>query len=242
MGKTFEALQHAEEERRFRMGTAPNNGMSAGRLKISDQTVIEHHRLKYNILRLNSGKKLKAILFSSPTRGEGTSTVLINFAASLASDGDRVLLVDANLRNPSLYSAFTLNRESGFTELLLGRQSLSEVVKETSVPRLSVITSGANHSNPFTICESACLKDRVESMKQEMDWVLFDSPAITSCNDAPALAAGVDGVILVVESEKTRWEVAENARKWVKGGNGNVLGVVLNKRKYHIPQWIYKRM
>ena len=169
------------------MGT---NGHFPGTLKVTPQTVIEHHRLKYNILRLNSGKKIKALLFSSPTRGEGTSTVLINFAASLASDGDRVLLVDANLRNPSLHSTFALQRENGLTELLMDQQSLREVIKETPVPNLSVITSGANHSNPFVVCESNCFKDRVESMKAEMDWVLFDSPAITSCNDAPALAAG----------------------------------------------------
>ena len=55
-------------------------------------------------------------------------------------------------------------------------------------------------------------------------------------------AAGEDGVVLVVESEKTRWEVAESARKWIKSGNGNVLGVVLNKRKYHIPNWLYRRL
>ena len=61
-----------------------------------------------------------------------------------------------------------------------------------------------------------------------------------SCNDAASLAAGMDGVILVVEAEKTRWEVAENARKSIKGGNRKVLGVPLNKREYHIPSWLYR--
>ncbi len=99
------------------MGT---NGHFAGTLKVTPQTVIEHHRLKYNILRLNSGKKIKALLFSSPTRGEGTSTVLINFAASLAADGDRVLLVDANLRNPSLHSTFALTERKWFDRVTHG--------------------------------------------------------------------------------------------------------------------------
>jgi len=245
MAKTFEALQRAEKEKRFPgIGTGGNGHDNhwAGVLKVTPQTVIEHHRLKYNILRLNSGKKIKSLLFSSPTRGGGASTVLINFATSLAADGDRVLLVDANLRNPSLHAAFDLPREDGLTDLLLEDMTLGEVTKKTDNPNLSVITCGTPHPNPFVILESDSLDTYMTDMKASTDWVLFDSPAITSCNDAAALAGNVDGVILVVESEKTRWEVAENARKSIKGGDGNVLGVVLNKRKYHIPGWLYKRL
>jgi Mrp family chromosome partitioning ATPase len=105
-----------------------------------------------------------------------------------------------------------------------------------------VITCGTPHPNPFVVCESGCLKAQVEQMKVKSDWVLLDCPAITSCNDAASLAGSVDGLILVVEAERTRWEVAENARKSIKGGNGNVLGVVLNKRRYHIPNWLYRRL
>jgi capsular exopolysaccharide synthesis family protein len=246
MAKTFEALQRAEAERRTREvetgGNGGHNNHHPGSLKITPQTVIEHHRLKYNLLRLNPGKKIKALLFSSPTRGEGTSTVLINFATSLAADGDRVLLVDANLRNPSLHGAFDLERENGLTELLLNQRTLEEVIKETGIPHLFVITSGVFFSNPFVILESDSLKTRTEEMKANADWVLIDCPAITSCNDAASLAGSVDGLILVVEAERTRWEVAENARKSIKSGNGNVLGVVLNKRRYHIPNWLYKRL
>ena len=241
MAKTYEALKRAEEERKVRIGYPSDNHRPEG-WKITPQTVIEHHRLKYNLLRVNSGKKIKAILFSSPTRGEGTSSVLINFATSLAVDGDRVLLVDANLRNPSLHGAFDLERENGLTELLLGQRSLEEVIKETGAPNLSVITCGKVHPNPFVILESDSLKTHTEEMKATADWVLFDSPAITSCNDTAALAFRMDGVVLVVESEKTRWEVAENASKLIKRGNGNVIGVVLNKRRFHIPEWIYKRL
>ena len=241
MGKTFEALKRAEEERKVRVGYPSDNHRPKG-LKITPKTVIEHHRLKYNLLRLNPAKKMKALLFSSSARGEGTSTVLINFATSLAADGDRVLLVDANLRNPSLHGAFDLERENGLTELLLNQRTLEEVIKETGIPHLFVITSGVFFSNPFVILESDSLKTRTEEMKANADWVLLDCPAITSCNDAASLAGSVDGLILVVEAERTRWEVAENARKSIKSGNGNVLGVVLNKRRYHIPNWLYKRL
>ena len=79
-------------------------------------------------------------------------------------------------------------------------------------------------------------------MKERADWVLFDSPPITHHMDSVVLAPKVDGVVMVVEAERTRWEVAENARKSIKGGNGNVLGVILNKRRYPIPEWLYTRL
>ncbi len=213
-----------------------------GPLRANAQITTEHQRLKYNILRVNSGKRMKALLFSSSNRGEGTSTIVINFAMSLAADGESVLLVDGNLRNPSLHAAFGLEKDNGLTDLLLGKEALAETIKETNLGNLSVITSGNFHPNPFVIFESGLLPSQVEAMKAGNDWVLFDSPPICPFNDAGAIAAHVDGVILVVEAEKTRWEVGENARKWIEGGNGTVLGVVLNKRRYHIPAWIYRKL
>jgi Mrp family chromosome partitioning ATPase len=79
-------------------------------------------------------------------------------------------------------------------------------------------------------------------MKTQADWVMFDAPHINSYDDSIALAARVDGVIMVVEAEKTRWEVAEHAKQRVENSNGKILGVILNKRQSHIPDWLYKRL
>ena len=79
-------------------------------------------------------------------------------------------------------------------------------------------------------------------MKAEAEWVLFDSPPINSFNDSIALAHRVDAVVMVVEAEKTRWEVAQSAKQRVESGNGKILGIVLNKRRYYIPKFIYKRL
>ncbi len=261
MGKTFEALQRAEEEGRFRklgpvreivpVREMPPAGEMAptrdnhftGRLKVTPRTVIEHQRLKCNILRLSpSEDKVKALMFSSPTAREGTTSVLIDFANSLAHDGERLLLVDANLRRPSLHAAFGLAGENGLTDLLENKMTLMEVIKETCVPGISVVTCGCAHPNPFVNLHSGVMKPQVDAMRANADWVLFDSPPVTFFNDAATMAASFDGVILVVQAEKTHWEVAENARNWIVNGNGNVLGVVLNKRRYPIPDWIYKRV
>ena len=158
-----------------------------------------------------------------------------NFALTLASGGERVLLVDANLRTPSLHDAFNLEKLMGITEMLSGNITLKDVIKKTDVKNLLVITSGISPSNPFTLFESNSWEYLIAQMKTQAYWVLFDSSPINVYNDACPLAAKMDGVVMVVEAEKTRWEVAQNAKERIRNGKVNLLGIILNRRK-NIPQ------
>ena len=153
-----------------------------------------------------------------------------------------MLLVDANLRSPSLHAALNVGRDNGFTDLILGRSTLARVIKETKLPNLSVISSGTPHPGPISLLESDCLEAYVADMKEKVQWILFDAPPLARFMDAIVLAPRVDGVVMVVEAEETRWEVAEASRQRIIQGNGNVLGAVLNKRRYPVPDWFYKRM
>jgi Mrp family chromosome partitioning ATPase len=254
MAKTFEALKRAEEEGRKKL----NEGIVRRPLTVDRGLKLdvteEYYRLKQNILGNNSGEKIKALLFSSSTEGEGNSTVLINFAMTLTSGGERVLLVDANLRNPSFHNIFNLERENGLAELVFEKKTLGEVVKQTRFNNLLVITSGtiprelstmdrglysnnrgpgtvdrglSSHDrgpstmdyglfNPCVLFESKSLDSHIAKMKAEAEWVLFDSPPINLFNDSIALASRVDGVVMVVEAEKTRWEVAQSAKQRIE--------------------------
>jgi len=221
MAKTFEALKKAEKEHQispeeskvFDLKPKPKPYIPVD-FRISSQIIEEYH-----ILNSHPEGKIKTLLFSSSTEGEGNSTVLINFGITLASGGDKVLLVDANLRNPTLHDLFTIDKKSGFTELLLEKNTLNDVIKKTQIKNLSVITSGIPHSNPFSVFESKSLDSLIEQMKAHTDWVLFDSPPINSYNDSSTLAAKMDGVVMIVHAEKT-----------------------LNRRKMYIPRWIYKML
>ena len=247
MAKTFEALMKAENDNQIRKEVikvldikprpAPYMPVS---FEANPQVVEEYHRMKRTLLATDPEKKIKTILFLSSTTGEGTSTALKNFAITLASGGERVLLVDANLRNPSLHDSFNLEKIIGLTELLSGNLTLKDVIKKTEVKNLSVITSGVPPSNPFSLFESNSLEYLIAQMKTQADWVLFDSPPINAYNDACPLAAKMDGVVMVVEAEKTRWEVAQNAKDRINNGKVNLLGTILNRRKIHIPDWAYK--
>jgi len=257
MSKTYKALQKAEAEKSTR-SAAPPVARPRGRWKAASHPLEEYRGMKYKILSSRSNQAIKTLLFCSSTEGEGTSTVLINFALTLASEGDKVLLIDANLRHPSLHDAFSLAKENGLIDLLLEKSTVDEVIKRTPVNNLSVITIGSpppnlsldhgpwtvdsSPDNPSLILKSNPLDSHIDAMKAEADWVFFDSPPVNSSNTSLVLAGKVDGVVLVVEAEKTRWEVAQSAREQIESANGKIRGAILNNRRFYIPGWLYKRL
>jgi protein-tyrosine kinase len=257
MSKTYKALQKAEAEKSTRSATPPV-ARPRGRWKAPSHPLEECRGMKYRILCSNPDQAVKTLLFCSSTEGEGTSTVLINFALTLASEGDKVVLIDANLRHPSLHDAFNLDKENGLIDLLLEKSTVNEVIKNTPFNNLSVITIGSpppnlspdrgpwtvdsSPDNPSLILKSNPLDSHIEEMKAQADWIFFDSGPIHSSNASVVLAGKVDGVVLVVEAEKTRWEVAQNAQQRIESANGKILGAILNKRRFYIPAWLYKSL
>jgi len=206
-------------------------------------SVEEYQKMKYRILNCDANKPIKTILFCSSNKGEGNSTVLVQFAQTLAAEGYRVLLVDADVRNPNLHRLLRMERENGLTELSFGdNKKVADVMKETSLPNLWVVTNGAPYSNPLTIFESEFFDLLIDQMKIQTDWVLFDSPPLNSSSASIALAGKVDGIVLVIQAEKTRWEVVQESKERLEKGGGRILGVVLNKRRFHIPGWVYGKL
>ena len=245
MGKTFEALLRAEREKEGKLEQVKAEKMSAALpedCNLRSQVAEEYRRLKYRIVKMDPERKIRSILFVSPTGGEGNSTVLAHFATVLACEGDRVLVVDTNLRRPSIHRIFNVELKNGFSEFILQESSLESVMKGTSFRNLQIVTSGDIHSDPFAVISLKSLDSCIARLKLKADWVLFDSPSIDSYNDALALAPRLDGVVLVIQAETTRWEVAMSARQRMEASNARILGVVLNKRRFYIPEWLYKRL
>jgi capsular exopolysaccharide synthesis family protein len=213
-------------------------------LKFKDTSlaVEEYRKMKYKILANGPGKTIKTILFCSSHRGEGASTVFVNFGQTMAGEGYRVLLVDANLRNPTLHRLFHLEQKNGLTDLCFRSDNLETVLKNTMWNNLWVVTSGNSYNNPAAAFESEFLDVSIERMKMQGDWVLFDSPPMNSYSDSLALAGKVDGVVLVVEFERTRREVLQQYKDRLEKNGAHILGVVLNKRRFPIPKWIYNRI
>jgi protein-tyrosine kinase len=269
MAKTYSALKRAEAEQGLKaeLPAIPSSDQEMGPpfpslrepLKIDlpymmprppasrslPFAVEEYQRMKYKIIHYDSDVIVKSILFCSPGRREGTSTVLIHFAQTLAVEGNRVLLVDANLRNPYLHQTFHLPRENGLVEMIfsgISLRNLDHFIKATNLENLFVITGGQPYANPNSLLESGYLGDLNEHLKRQWDWILFDCPPMNAYSDSIALACQADGIVIVVQAEKTRWEVVRGTRDRLENCGGKVLGIVLNKRRFHIPDWIYKKL
>jgi len=249
VSRTFEALQQAAKDSlldsdqiRFFNAVPKARPNVAATAHIPNELVEEFRQLKHNVAGIESDKKIKTLLLCCSTEGEGNTTVLINFARTIASEGEQVLVVDANLHNPAIHRLLNLEQRNGFTDVLLGRAAVSEVIKKTTMSKLFAITGGTRSTNPSSLLESDRLPLIIEQLKPLADWVLFDAPPVIACNDARTLAARMDGVIMVIEAEKTRWEVFNSARQRMESSAANILGAVLNKRQMHIPGWAYNKL
>lgn len=256
MSKIYEALKKAEREK-----AAADKGATTEQVGLSQLSpvepaagpsadfqlplaVAEEYSKMFNAIKLrHSDRKIKALLITSSVHGEGTSSVCSQFARSLTQGGqEKVLVVDANLRTPALHHIFGLEREKGFVELLQGSASANELIKETKFPNLFVLTSGRATNEPSRLLSSPHLKEALAEWNRRYSFVLFDSTPVLAYADAVILSRLIEGVVLVVQAGKTRWEVIRRAQETLNNVKAPLLGVVLNRRQYVIPKRVYKRL
>lgn len=247
MSRTFDALLKAEKDKPSGVNAKifSNPGIFSPKkdphkFKVITWITEEYKRMKQHISSLSEVNEIKAILFTSSKSEEGTSTVLFNFAIDLVNDGEKVIIVDANLRTPAIHSFLSLEQENGFSELIYGQKSIDQALKKTEIKNLTVITSGSPVTNPSTGLASVKLPALIQELKIKADWILVDSPPIHDYNDSCILADKLDGVILIIQAEKTKWEVVQSAKERISRNDIKLLGAILNKKQMHIPNWLYK--
>ena len=170
----------------------------------------------------------RSILVTSPSPGDGKSTIAVNLAAGLALNGRRILLVDSNFRRPELHRIFGVGNESGFSDVLNDVNNFAQNVRETPVPNLSVMSSGPKPSNPTELLESQLLLDFIERALEEYDHVIFDSGPMLFVSESVALAPRVDGVVTVVKARTSSRGVLMRMRDGLRAVKAEHLGVVLN--------------
>jgi protein-tyrosine kinase len=189
----------------------------------------------YRVLRTSVqfagvNKPLRTILVTSAGPGEGKSTVVANLGAALAQAGKKVVLVDADLRRPTLHRIFEVVGTRGLTNLLLMDEvKLDGCIFDTKVQNLRLIPSGPLPPNPSELLGSQRLKSVVQVLCAEADFVLFDTPPILPVTDAAVLSSAVDGVMFVVDAGAVRRDVAARAAGMLRQLGANVFGGVINK-------------
>jgi succinoglycan biosynthesis transport protein ExoP len=171
----------------------------------------------------------QVLLVTSPNAGDGKSTTAANLAVTMASAGKRVVLVDGDLRKPSLHQVFNLENKVGLTSALLSGNGARSCIQSSGFDNLLVLASGPLPPNPSELLSSPRMRDLVEALRREADVVVMDSPPALLVTDATLLAALADGTILVAEAGRTRSAALRQAVDGLSRATDRLLGVVLNK-------------
>lgn len=184
--------------------------------------------LRTNVLFTRKDETFNTITIVSGGAGEGKSTTLFNLAVVFAQNGNRVLIIDSDLRRPSMHKFLKVSNSQGLTNVLLGQNKLEEVIQTTSLPTLDFLPSGKLPSSSMGILSSQQMKDLISEVKRRYDFVFFDSPPIMGVSDAVVLASEVDISLQVIQYRKYPQAMTLRAKQMVSKVGGYLVGIVLN--------------
>lgn len=197
--------------------------------------------LRTSVLLSTADRPPRSLLISSSQPGEGKTTISLNLAISLTQLGQRVLLVDADMRRPCVHKALDIKDGSGLVSYLAGQQQWQAIVQPTVIEGLDVITCGPVPPNPAELLSSERMRTLLREAMAEHEFVLLDSPPLLNVADARILAAVAEGVVLVVQGGATPRELAQRAQALAGDVGANVIGVVLNNLDVRADGYYYYR-
>jgi len=177
----------------------------------------------------NLDKNLKVITVTSSMQNEGKSTVMANLAVSFANLDKKVLIMEGDLRNPSVHRMFNISNINGLTDILLNNKTFLDCVYCTDVKNLHVLTCGPIPPNPSEMLSSNKIREFVENLREHYDYIFIDAPPIGIVTDAGIISTYTDGCIFVVGAGDADIEMAKVAKERLEKVGANILGVVLNK-------------
>ena len=184
--------------------------------------------IRTNILFSSADRPMRTLTISSPRPREGKTTSTIYLGSIMAQSGQRVLLVDTDLRRPRLHKSLGVSRAIGLTNLLLGESTIEDVVKTTDVPNLFVLPCGPTPPNPAELLLTKRFREILEQLEGRFDRILLDSPPLLAVTDAVILARLSDGVVLIAQAGKTAADDARTAASQLRDVEAPILGVILN--------------
>jgi capsular exopolysaccharide synthesis family protein len=232
-------------------------------LKFTKTLLADLKYLHENIELILNKQPRKIIALSSAVEGEGVSMLSANYAFLLAhysnlmshyrhfsdstltsktSEKNETVLIDFNLKNPSVHQLFNLEREKGLTEILFENLEYQRTLKTISLSELKIITAGKPVTNSVTLLTNQKLEQLLNQLKQEFKYIILDMAPIIPNADFMVLEKLIDGVILIVQAGVTHWEIVQKAQAKLAGSGIPILGVALNRRSYSIPEFIYRKL
>lgn len=201
-------------------------------------TAESYRSLRTNIQYSSIDKQVKTLVVTSSNAGEGKSTVSGNLAYTFFQSGKRVLIIDCDLRKPSLHRKFNVSNEVGLTDVLVGTSELNKVMKKID-DNLYLLTTGTLPPNPAEIIGSNTMENFLDECKINFDYIILDTPPILPVTDSKLLAIKADATVLVVRSEISKLKHVSQAFKELGKVNANVIGTILNDVEVHSERLYY---
>ncbi len=187
----------------------------------------------------------RVIMFTSAIPGEGKTTITAFLARMLAlGETDRILLVDCAVSDPEIHTLFGLDNDKGILDYLSGTAPLEEIIRTVEEGMLDIVTTGPRRGADITqpLFNSEKMATFIKATREMYEYVLIDTSAILDAPETPIIGSYATGTVMVVQSGKTKREVIKRAMLTVEKLGGKLLGTVLNRKKYYIPEFIYRRV
>ncbi|MBO9130033.1 CpsD/CapB family tyrosine-protein kinase [Bacillus sp. 165] len=199
----------------------------------------QYRNIRTNIQFSAVDTDIRSLMVTSANPGEGKTTTTANLAVVFAQQGKKVLLVDTDLRKPSLHEMFRTDNILGLTSILSKQGTLEKCIRKTEDANLHFLPCGAIPPNPAELLGSAAMKDFIEKAQSQYDLVIFDTPPVLAVTDAQVMANQCDSIVMVVRSGQTEKEQALKAKALLENAKGKLLGVVLNDKKQKESEYYY---
>lgn len=193
---------------------------------VAEQFRMVRTNLEFSIV----DKDLKSLLVTSLAPSAGKSTISSNLAATFASQGKKVLLVDTDMRKPTIHKIFRLRNNEGLSTLITSKEAtISEYIEKSEFENIFILTSGATPPNPAELISSKRMEQLIEEMEQEFDLVIFDTPPVLAVADSQIMSGKVDGTLFVLRKGVDTKEQIQTAMERMNSVNANVLGAIYNR-------------
>jgi polysaccharide biosynthesis transport protein len=185
--------------------------------------------LRTNIVFSAADRQMQTLVVSSANPREGKTTTVIYLGTTMAQSGQRVLLVDTDMRRPRLHASTGVSRQKGLSNLIVGDESYDDVIKSTDIPNLYVLPCGPLPPNPAELLMTKRFAHVLDELKTRFDRIILDSPPLQAVTDAVVLSKQTDGVVMVVRAGKTLRDDVKRSARQIRGVDGAIVGVILNE-------------
>jgi capsular exopolysaccharide synthesis family protein len=199
----------------------------------------QYRTIRTNIEFSSVDQDLKTIVVTSAGPGEGKSTTIANLAVVFAQQAKKVLLIDGDLRKPTVHYTFQIDNTVGLTNVLTGQTDFDNAVKGLEIEHLSILPCGPIPPNPAEMLGSAAMKKLIQLAEEQFDIILIDSPPVLAVTDAQILSNLADGIVLVTKSGQTEYDMAIKATELLKNSKAKLLGAILNHKDQKQSNYYY---